>query len=81
MDIQNKILSCLEEVGIILEEDSNIEDIELSNYLDDSLVFIQFIVGLEEAFEINFPDEMLSIENIGTMSTLSSTIENILNYQ
>lgn len=78
MNTPERILNCLEQVGIILESDTKFENVELSDVLMDSIIFIQFIVALEEEFKINFPDEYLLIDKIGSLPILSSIIESLI---
>ena len=78
MDTQNRIIKCLEQVGLVIEEKSKTADFELSNYLEDSIVFIQFIVSLEEEFEIEFPDEYLLIDKLSSLSALSATMDSLI---
>lgn len=56
----NKIIKAFENVGLSVEcEDINClieNDINLQDYISDSLTFISVIISLEEEFEIEFPD-------------------------
>jgi len=64
------------DMGILVPDDNN--DIDLSEYIIDSLQFISFIVEIENKFGIEIPDELLNIENLKSLNGFSQLIENIL---
>lgn len=43
----------------------------------DSLTFIHIIIDLEDKYEIEFPDELLLMENLNTVSKIEKMIINI----
>lgn len=45
----------------------------------DSLAFIRIIVGIEDEFEIEFPDDYLLISNMNTLNKFSDTVMLLLN--
>lgn len=47
--------------GIFLFGDEN-EDFSLSEYISDSLTFIQFIIAIEEEIDKDLPDDFLNYE-------------------
>ena len=57
--IKNDINTVLCDMGILVPDDNN--DIDLSEYIIDSLQFISFIVEIENKFGIEIPDELLNI--------------------
>lgn len=68
--MENDLVNILEENGIFVDD----KDILLADYLPDSLTFVNIIIGIEEAFDIELPDEMLLIENFGTFYNLLECI-------
>ena len=78
MDTKRRILNCLEQVGIVFDVNDMSSDIEMADFLTDSIVFIQFIVAIEEEFGIDFPDEYLIIDKLGSLSALTLTIESLV---
>lgn len=73
--IKKTISRCLENVGIEFDNtDSN-----LSDSLVDSLVFISFIIELEENFGIEFDDDMFSDDNFRTLDDLCEVIKTYVN--
>jgi len=44
----------------------------------DSITFIKMIVALEEEFEFEFEDEMLSVSKINNINDLANYVENHL---
>ena len=78
INIRNKILKII---------NSNIEDVkiqpeqadeELFLIILDSIKFIQIMVALEDAFEIEIPDEKLLITEMGTLNKMAEVISAIL---
>lgn len=73
--IKKTISRCLENVGIEFDNtDSN-----LSDSLVDSLVFISFIIELEENFGIEFDDDIFSDDNFRTLDDLCEVIKTYVN--
>lgn len=51
------------------------EDLNLQEFIEDSFSFINFIVSIEEKFDVEIPDEYLSYETIQSMNGLLELIE------
>lgn len=51
------------------------EDLNLQEFIEDSFSFINFIVSIEEKFNVEIPDEYLSYETIQSMNGLLELIE------
>ena len=64
-DDRTRIMDCLEENGIIVNQDGELPEIE-------SVMFIEMILSIESEFGIEFPDEQLNI-------SFFSSIDDILN--
>ena len=75
-NIENAIVDCLSNVGIEVGKEDDIQE-----YLQDSLVFVSFIVELEETFQIEFDDEFFEDEYFASVSSLAVIIEQFLNVQ
>ena len=78
-EIKNKVYDVLASVGVFIEEEIVEADHDLSDYFDDSLQFITFIVGLEQAFDIELPDDMIVLEAVSSLNNLCKKIADILN--
>ena len=76
VDKQNIVIEELENLGIII--DASEEDIDLLSMEIDSITFITFIVALEERFEIQFPDEYLTMEVMNSLNGFSNLIYTLL---
>lgn len=66
----------LENVGVYGGEMMN-EETDLNEWIVDSLMFISFIVELENAFQIQIPDEYLQHETISSIRGLVDIIQQI----
>lgn len=64
-------------VDIVIEQ----EDYDLSQLGMDSIAFICVVVALEEAFEIQIPDEYLLITKMNTISKMADVISAVLDHQ
>lgn len=62
--------------GIVISE-NQIED-DLSEYKLDSISFIKIIVEIEDAFEIEIPDEYLLFHEMNTIAKMADVVTKIL---
>ena len=76
MDIRDKVLECFLNIGVVI--DSTEDDIDLKEYIVDSMQFIIAIVEIERIFSIEFPDELLLYETFDSLNGLINIIEGIL---
>ena len=72
--ILERIKECLDNIGI-LSDDLN-EDSSLLDILEESIMFITFIVELEEHFGIAISDEYLMPERLRKISDVIQMIQN-----
>ena len=80
MNIKGNVLSILEQNGIYIKQDADV-DIDLRDYIADSFQFITFIVELEEQIKIEFPDEFLTIEKLSSLNGFANIIEAVMKEQ
>ncbi len=76
--VKTTIIKLLENNGIIIE--SGEEDLDLRNYSIDSILFISFIVDVENEFAIAIPDEYLTIELLQSIDGLTNLIIELTNF-
>lgn len=79
-DVRAGIIITLSEIGIF-ESIETEEDINLQDYLEDSLQFITAIVEIEQYFGIEFPDEYLTPESTLSLNGFSEIIYNLIKLQ
>ncbi len=79
MDTKKAIVSVLEDMGIYL--DNPTDTTPLQEYIVDSIQFITFIIGIEEKFNIVFPDEYLSYDSISSFGILCDILNEAQNNQ
>lgn len=77
-DVTKKLIETLEEVGIVIDLSSCSEDFDLREYIEDSLVFISTIVHIEESFDIEIPDELLSYDALVSFHAFVNTITELV---
>jgi len=64
------LVLCLEENGIIVDQEGNLPDME-------SVVFISTVISIEEEFGIEFPDEYLNIAYFNNIDEVLRIIKGI----
>jgi acyl carrier protein len=72
---KDRVLKCLENVGLLIDSESEEQLIEI---VDDSILFISFVVELEEEFGVEIPDELLTMECFRNTHELCILLENLV---
>lgn len=67
-NIKKQIFEIFDENGIYIAESEMQEDIDLREYLVDSIQFVYFIVELEERLGVELPDEILIYDNLSSLN-------------
>lgn len=75
MDIKEKTRKILYDMGFSIDSEN---DVNLLEYGIDSLQFIEFVVSIEEEFDIVIPDEVLLMDNISSLNGFITYIESII---
>jgi len=65
-NVKKQIFEIFDENGIYIEPDEIREDIDLREYLVDSIQYVYFIVELEERLGVGLPDEVLIYDNLAS---------------
>lgn len=76
------IENAINDIGVIfsMEQDMiGFEDLDLTEYIEDSVKFLQFIVALEDQLDIEIPDELLNIEILRSFNGFSSLLKEFIN--
>lgn len=77
-ETRDKIIFILEEEGIfIYNNDFDNDDVNLTNYIEDSLQFISIIVQFEEVFNIDIPNELLIYDSFESLNYICEIIESM----
>jgi acyl carrier protein len=77
-EIQETICQVLQEMGFLIFDNTEEGDMNLQNYVVDSLQFVDFIVRLEDKFHITFPDEFLDYNVLLSWNGLGVMIQEFL---
>ena len=75
-NVKNKIVKILNDFGIIFSEN---DDIDLTLFIDDSIIFINLILELEQEFNIIFPDELLDMSILTSFNRLINIVQEQIN--
>ena len=73
-DVLERLKTVFSENGILVDDCEEL----LINYIPDSLTFINLIICIEEEFDIELPDEFMSIQNLGTAKNLAERIKDLI---
>lgn len=75
--IKNDVIEVLNELGIETE-DIGENDVDLTEFIVESIMFISFIVELEDKLGIEIHEELLDINSIKSLNTFSTILEELL---
>ena len=75
-EIKCIIIEELENIGILVDKTES--DIDLVSINMDSIMFVSFIVSLEEKLNIRFPDECLTMETLSSLNGFAQLIYTVL---
>lgn len=81
MNIEKEIIEVMNQVGIFVdvEIDSDNDDINIRDYIYNSVQFISFVLELENYFNIVLPDQYLDIDKFSSLKSLALNIEELIN--
>ncbi|MBD5116861.1 MAG: acyl carrier protein [Ruminococcaceae bacterium] len=74
------ITTAMEEIGVYVDFDINDldnenYDVNLQDYISDSILFITFIIKIEEALGIELPDDILLFDQISSIKSFAVNLE------
>ena len=76
MDVKETLLQCFLNIGVVIDDTE--DDVDLKEYITDSVQFIAAIVEIERIFSIEFPDELLLFSVFDSFNGLVKIVESIL---
>lgn len=76
-EIREVVRRCLDTIGIFITAEESVEDLDLRDYIEDSLQFISFIVGLENSLNVEIPDDFLQIDHIGSLNAFCEMLSEL----
>ena len=77
--MKSTILECLKNVGIDVEYEHKLEDLNLNDYLNDSIQFASFIIEIEDALGIEMPYEYLASDKLESLNGFCELIKTLQN--
>ena len=77
MSLKEQIVESLNGIGFDLSLNDD-DDIDLRDYIQDSIMFISTIVKLEEDLQIEIPDKMLIFDNFASLNSFCLDLETSL---
>lgn len=73
-EIKKLIYDILDENGIYIASEEIEKDIDLREYLVDSLQFIYFVIALEDKLGVQLPDEVLVYDHLSSINGFANMI-------
>lgn len=77
-EIKNTIFDILDKSGIYIDSTEINQDLDLREYLLDSLQYVCFIVELEERLSVELDDEVLIFDNLSSINGFINLIMNMI---
>lgn len=74
-ELLKKLKDCFDAVGIRLPAEG---DVDIREYIEDSLQYMTAIVQIENDFDIVFDDEMLDFEKMASLYGLAEMIAELM---
>lgn len=74
-DLKLKLHIALANKGIFVDDD----DMPIEEFIIDSITFVTLIIEIESVLDIEFPDELLTVNSLGSINTLSETLLEVIN--
>lgn len=75
MDTKNQLIDCFSNIGVLIEPQ---DDVDLKEYIFDSLQFVTAIIEIERVFSIEFPDEMLMYSVFDSLNGLVTIVDSLI---
>ena len=75
-DIKKCIFDILDENGIYIDSGEMEEDLDLREYILDSLQYVYIIVELEDRLGMELPDDVLLYDNLASINGFANMILN-----
>lgn len=77
--IKDAIEQSINDIGVIFSfQDTDTDDIDLTEYIEDSIQFVQFIVALEDNLNIEIPNELLNLDLLTSCNGFGSLLQDII---
>ncbi len=75
MNTKDKLIECFSNIGVLIEPKDNVD---LKEYIFDSLQFVTAIVEIERVFSIEFPDVMLMYSVFDSLNGLVTIVDSLI---
>lgn len=72
-----KLFECMDNIGVFINPEDE-SDVQLENYIQDSIHFIMFVVEIENQFNIEIPDDYLIFSNFDSIYKIYDLLETLI---
>lgn len=73
-DLRSQLLDIFAQTGVIVDDSALDQDVDLRDYIEDSIQFISAVVEIENQLEIELPDELLAYDCLASFHAFSMSI-------
>ena len=74
IEFRSRILEIFAESGILAQDPGPDEDIDLRDFIEDSIQFVSAVVEIENQFDIELHDELLSPESLAPINGFCTSL-------
>lgn len=75
-EVKKEVLTCLKNIGVMVDESEG-DNLNVQDYIEDSIMFITFIIELENHFDIEIADEYLLPEKVNNLQNLVELVNEL----
>lgn len=75
-EIKSNIIVALNNIGIYVDEGE--DDIDLTDYITDSMTYIYFIIEIEDSFNVMLPEGMMLFDKLKSLNAFAYSIQEVL---
>ena len=72
--LRSQLLNIFAQTGVIVDDSAMEQDIDLRDYIEDSIQFISAVVEIENQLEIELPDELLTYDCLASFHAFSMSV-------
>ena len=74
IEFRSRILGIFADSGILAQDPGPDEDIDLRDFIEDSIQFVSAVVEIENQFDIELHDELLSPESLASINGFCTSL-------
>ena len=72
--LRSQLLDIFAQTGVVVDDTALEQDVDLRDYVEDSIQFISAIVEIESQLGIELPDELLTYDCLASFNAFSISV-------